>query len=217
MAPLIGFSAALLLLLVMRMLLRNPQLYSAPNRDAPPPRGIRALLIFTCTAVSFSHGSNDGQKGMGLIMLILIGCAPTAYALNRTLPASETPAFVQSANAATAAFDARGGPDLTSDQARGVLTAALQQRQANSPAVYGALETLSRDLSGRVAGYGSLGAVPAEATHNVRNDMYLVLDASRIALKAPARRRPVQRRRAFPRSNPIRPSSRRARGSSRCG
>ena len=60
--------------------------------DTPPPRGIRALLIFTCTAVSFAHGGNDGQKGMGLIMLILIGCAPTAYALNRTLPESAMPA-----------------------------------------------------------------------------------------------------------------------------
>ena len=46
------------------------------------------ILIFTCTGVSFAHGGNDGQKGMGLIMLILIGAAPTAYALNRTMPDS---------------------------------------------------------------------------------------------------------------------------------
>ena len=74
----------------------RPKLYEAPEGQAPPPRGIRALLIGTCTAVSFAHGSNDGQKGMGLIMLILIGCAPTAYALNRTMPESAMPAFVQS-------------------------------------------------------------------------------------------------------------------------
>ena len=94
MAPLIGFGAAFLLLLVMKFVLKNPKLYKEPEGTAPPPKGIRALLIFTCTAVSFAHGGNDGQKGMGLIMLILIGCAPTAYALNRTMPESQTPAFV---------------------------------------------------------------------------------------------------------------------------
>ena len=186
MAPLIGFFAALLLLFVMRMLVRKPELYCAPEGDKAPPRGIRALLIFTCTAVSFSHGSNDGQKGMGLIMLILIGCAPTAYALNRTLPASATPAFVQTANIAATTFDARsGGIDLPADQARGVLTNALQQRKAETPQVFAALESLSRDLTARVASYGSLSKVPAEATSNVRNDMYLVLDSTKLATKKP--------------------------------
>ena len=97
-SPLMGFVGAFLLLAVMRRVIRNPKLYREPDADAPPPRGIRALLIFTCTAVSFFHGSNDGQKGMGLIMLILIGCAPTAYALNRTLPASSMPSFVATAD-----------------------------------------------------------------------------------------------------------------------
>jgi PiT family inorganic phosphate transporter len=122
---------------------------------------------------------------MGLIMLILIGCAPTAYALNRTLPASATPAYVATANAATAAFDAKGGPDMTTGQARTVLTTALQQRKAESPEVFGALGSLSRDLTARVSGYGSLGAVPAAATSNVRNDMYLVLDSAKLATKKP--------------------------------
>lgn len=184
MAPLLGFGAALLLMFVLRMVARNPKLYSTPDADAPPPKGIRALLIFTCTAVSFSHGSNDGQKGMGLIMLILIGCAPTAYALNRTLPASSTPAFVQTANRATAAFDARsGGIVLNPAEARATLTQALQQRKAEGPKVFAALETVSKNLTDRVASYGSLSAVPAEATYNVRNDMYLVLDTTKLATK----------------------------------
>jgi PiT family inorganic phosphate transporter len=176
MAPLIGFFAAVLLFFVLKMLVRN----------TPPPKGIRALLILTCTAVSFSHGSNDGQKGMGLIMLILIGCAPTAYALNRTAPASETPAFVQSANAATAVFDARSGTiEIPADKARAALTTALQNRKIEAPQTYAALESLSRDLTARVQGYGSLSAVPAEATSNVRNDMYLVLDSLRLVAKKP--------------------------------
>ena len=70
----------------MKVLIRNKTLYEEPKSDAPPPWWIRGLLILTCTGVSFAHGGNDGQKGMGLIMLILIGAAPTAYALNRTMP-----------------------------------------------------------------------------------------------------------------------------------
>ena len=82
-SPLFGFILSAALLLVMKALIRKPELYTAPTTAAPPPLWIRGLLILTCTLVSFFHGSNDGQKGMGLIMLILIGVAPTAYALNR--------------------------------------------------------------------------------------------------------------------------------------
>ena len=76
---------ALLLLLLMKALIKDKQLYEAPEGTEPPPFWIRALLILTCTGVSFAHGSNDGQKGMGLIMLILIGTVPTAYALNHAV------------------------------------------------------------------------------------------------------------------------------------
>ena len=187
MAPLIGFGAAFLLLLAMRVVARNRDtLFQAPEGNAPPPRGIRALLIFTCTAVSFSHGSNDGQKGMGLIMLILIGCAPTAYALNRTLPASETPAFVASANAAEQALIRNGASPVPLAQARPILVEALEARNPATPQAYGAIVAVSRDLSQQVASYGSLSRVPAEATPNVRNDMYLVLDATRMIAKKPA-------------------------------
>ncbi|MEN2787592.1 inorganic phosphate transporter [Sphingomonas qilianensis] len=185
MAPLIGFFAAMILLFAMRLLIRKPALYAPPAEGAPPPKGIRALLIFTCTAVSFAHGGNDGQKGMGLIMLILIGCAPTAYALNRTLPSSATPAFVAAANGASATFDAKsGGQNIPLAAARGVLTDALQAKQVDSPQVYGAVETVSRDLAARVGGYGALSNVPAEATRNVRNDMYLLLDTTKLITKA---------------------------------
>ena len=85
-SPLFGFCAAALLFLTLKVLVKNPELYAEPKGNQPPPTWIRGLLIATCTGVSFAHGSNDGQKGMGLIMLILIGCAPTAYALNRAIP-----------------------------------------------------------------------------------------------------------------------------------
>ncbi|WP_022686485.1 inorganic phosphate transporter [Sphingomonas phyllosphaerae] len=185
MAPLIGFGAAALLLVVLRMVARNPELMTPPEGDAPPPRGIRALLIFTCTAVSFSHGSNDGQKGMGLIMLILIGCAPTAYALNRTLPASETPAFVRSAAGAGAVLKNHGAVPVATAQARALLRHSLASRKVMNDTTYGAVIAVSDDLAERVSGYGSLGKVPASAAPNIRNDMYLVMDATRMIAKSP--------------------------------
>lgn len=72
-SPIVGFVCAFLLLSVMKAVIKNPKLYQAPEGAEPPPFWIRALLVLTCTGVSFAHGSNDGQKGMGLIMLILVG------------------------------------------------------------------------------------------------------------------------------------------------
>ena len=92
-SPLFGFVAAALLFLALKFVVRNPALYQAPKGNQPPPWWIRGTLIATCTGVSFAHGSNDGQKGMGLIMLILIGTVPTAYALNRAMPASQMEEF----------------------------------------------------------------------------------------------------------------------------
>ncbi len=83
-SPLIGFVSAALLLLAAKRLIRDPQLYVPPPADESikPPGWIRAILVLTCGGVSLAHGSNDGQKGMGLIMLILIGLVPATYALN---------------------------------------------------------------------------------------------------------------------------------------
>src|ERR1700754_574818 len=94
-SPLFGFALAAIPLLILKsVLLRiTPPLFGEPKGDEAPPWWIRGILILTCTLASFFHGSNDGQKGMGLIMLILIGTVPTAYALNRALPESQIAAF----------------------------------------------------------------------------------------------------------------------------
>ena len=106
-SPIVGFLCSAILLLVMKALVRNPTLYEAPKRAGAPPWWIRGLLIFTCTGVSFAHGSNDGQKGMGLIMLILIGTVPTAYALNRALPDNRVATFHEASLAASNVIDAK--------------------------------------------------------------------------------------------------------------
>src|SRR5579862_6226396 len=93
-SPLVGFTVAALRLIVCKAIIPNKQLYTAPKGTEPPPFWIRALLVLTCTGVSFAHGSNDGQKGMGLIMLILIGTVPTAYAVNHAVTTAQTQDFV---------------------------------------------------------------------------------------------------------------------------
>jgi PiT family inorganic phosphate transporter len=96
-SPLIGFGLAAGLLVLTRRLVPAEELYQPPQGDKPPPWWIRALLIGTCTGVSFAHGSNDGQKGMGLIMLVLIGIVPAAYALDMASDSHEITQMVEAA------------------------------------------------------------------------------------------------------------------------
>src|SRR5262249_472840 len=136
---------------------------------------------------SFAHGGNDGQKGMGLIMLILIGAAPTAYALNRTMQDSAMPAFEQSATGAETVFAAHaGGTQMAAPQARHMVRAALRQRDAARPEVYSALAAMSGDIRAQVQRYGAISHVPAAATPNLRNDMYMVSDAIGLIKKSSA-------------------------------
>ena len=72
-SPLLGFTLAAAGLALCRLLVPDPELYQPPHDDKPPPRWIRAILILTCGGVSYAHGSNDGQKGMGLVLLVLPG------------------------------------------------------------------------------------------------------------------------------------------------
>ncbi len=179
-SPLVGFFAALLLFLAVKAVVRIPALYKEPVGNTPPPFFIRLLLILTCTGVSFFHGSNDGQKGMGLIMLILIGIVPTAYALNRAVPASYEAQFHASSVAANAVFTAHAAPNtgapLAIDAARAEVTTYIAEHKF-TPATLGALSVLSSDIDHQVASYGSLAKVPAEVTGNIRNEMYLTSSA----------------------------------------
>lgn len=85
-SPLIGFGLAYLLLLLMKRTIPDHRLYFPPKEGDRPPRWVRWVLLGTCGGVSFAHGSNDGQKGMGLILLVLIGFLPAHYALNTNHP-----------------------------------------------------------------------------------------------------------------------------------
>ena len=114
-SPVIGFSIAALLLLLSKRLIRDPQLYRPPVGTKPPPAGIRSLLIFTCTGVSFAHGSNDGQKGVGLVMLILMGIVPVGFAIN--LEAAK-PELQRAEQAVVTIHEALAGAELKTDDAK---------------------------------------------------------------------------------------------------
>jgi len=179
-SPVVGFAGAALLLLLMKAVVRSKHLYEAPDGNSKPPVWIRGLLILTCTGVSFAHGSNDGQKGMGLIMLILIGAAPTAYALNHALDDKSTPAFMQATQRVEGVFTARAqGETIPVDQARGKITKVLQDQSFDKPQVYAAMSSLAHDMAAQVQNYGAIKQVPAAQVQNVRNDMFLASEAVR--------------------------------------
>ena len=158
-------------------------LFRAPEGTTPPPWPIRALLILTCSGVSYFHGSNDGQKGMGLIMLILIGTVPTAYALNHAVPAKGVQDFVTASQAADQVINkhVEAGAILGAD-ARDEVTHFIASKTLQ-PDTMIALRELVNDLSYEVALYKEYKAVPSSQQTNVRNDMYVVSEAIRLMLK----------------------------------
>lgn len=101
-APIVGFLGAVVLLLLAKRLIPNPTLYTDPPKDQAPPGWIRYILILTCSGVSFSHGSNDGQKGMGLILLILVGLLPGWYCLNLQADRAQVAAAAEAVSSARA-------------------------------------------------------------------------------------------------------------------
>jgi len=182
-SPIIGFVCAFLLLLAMKALIHAKALYEAPKGDQPPPFWIRGLLVLTCTGVSFAHGSNDGQKGMGLIMLILIGTVPTAYALNRAMPEDQVVQFHAVAQATEQSLGAyANGGTAPADFREGV--AAYVRSHDLKPETVPSLMKLVEQTGNQVAQYGSLSRVPIDAVDNVRNDMYLTSEAIRLMQKA---------------------------------
>jgi PiT family inorganic phosphate transporter len=177
-SPLVGFGFAALLLLALRAFVKNRALYKEPKGTTPPPWWIRGLLIVTCTGVSFAHGSNDGQKGMGLIMLILVGTLPMAYALNRTMPADQALQFAAVAQVTQQAL-VKAAPQPAPADPRHVLSEYVGSKQA-TPQLVPALAALTGSIGAEVKSYGSLSKVPAEAVGNVRNDMYLTSETIRL-------------------------------------
>jgi PiT family inorganic phosphate transporter len=183
-SPLVGFTAAALLFLLSKATIKYPALYEAPKDNTPPPWPIRALLVLTCTGVSFFHGSNDGQKGMGLIMLILIGTVPTAYALNHAVTGHDIQDFIAASEQAGHILDRHvDKTGVLGADARAEVTDYIRTKQLQPDTVL-ALRELVEDLNHEVALYKEFKQVPSKDQANVRNDMYVASEAIRLMQKS---------------------------------
>ena len=174
-SPLIGFICSALLVWILKAVVKKRELYEAPKGTTPPPWWIRGLLILTCTGVSYYHGSNDGQKGLGLIMLILVGTVPISYALNRAMPDSEMVRFTAVAQVTQQSLHDTV-PGAASADPRKTLSDFLRTKQYTSEVVP-ALAAVTESIGQQVKERGNFKQMPAATVANVRNDMYLASEA----------------------------------------
>ncbi len=182
-SPIFGFILAACLLLVMKAVIKDKRLYEAPKGTEPPPFWIRGLLILTCTGVSFFHGSNDGQKGMGLIMLILIGTVPTTYALNHAVTPRQTQDFIAVSQQASDTVGKYVEASAVVGDPREDVTEYIRTKEFKRGTML-ALRVMINGIGTEMAQFKQLSAVPREHVRNFRNDMYLVSEALRLMQKS---------------------------------
>ncbi len=174
-SPLIGFGCAALLLLLCKALIKNPALYEAPTKDTPPPLWIRAILIFTCTGVSFAHGSNDGQKGMGLVMLILIGVIPASFALNEGATPKDMESLLKNSAQVSSFLEGRYEKfSMTDKEARLELSNYLKPNVSPNKSTAAAVLQLNRDVTMQLSNKKTLSDVPRNERTELRSDLYLI-------------------------------------------
>jgi PiT family inorganic phosphate transporter len=182
-SPIVGFGGAAVLLLIFKFFVRDPALYESPRGQEPPPFWIRCLLILTCTGVSFGHGSNDGQKGMGLIMLILIGTVPTAYALNHAIGHEKVLDFAAVSQQTVSVLDKYVPPaTVPTGDPRTDLTTYIRTKQC-TPNTMLAVRQMVQTIENEVVPSGALANVPDNQQHNIRNNMYVVSETLRLMAK----------------------------------
>ena len=169
-SPIVGFCCAGGLLLLSQLVFRRPELFQPPKDDNPPPFLVRALLILTCTGVSFAHGSNDGQKGMGLIMLILIGILPGAYALNTSAGFSQFERASELARSFQPVLQRHAGSTASGD-ANAEISKFLQGSGKPSNQTFAALAVMNDQVANEL-----LVTNPAER-RLIRTDIYMVAKA----------------------------------------
>jgi PiT family inorganic phosphate transporter len=182
-SPLIGFVMAALLLLLFKVVIKDKRLYSAPVGTEPPPFWIRTLLVGTCTGVSYFHGSNDGQKGMGLIMLILVGTVPTAYALNHAVTPAQTADFLAVSAETEQVVTKYVNPNALVGNSRDQLSDYIRTKDFKDDTML-ALRQSINDIGNQVKSYGLLKNVPVDKMGNLRNDMYVVSETLRLVQKS---------------------------------
>jgi PiT family inorganic phosphate transporter len=176
-SPLIGFTLAAVLLVAAKALVKRAELYRAPEPGQPPPLWIRGLLILTCTGVSFAHGSNDGQKGIGLIMLILIGIVPASFAVDLSAPPEALHQIVAATSTVGSILDTTGKTQLAYAGDPGDALSGYLRTGKPDDATFSAVAAANQDIRTRLTGIDSLGTLDADGRRALRSDFYLVSES----------------------------------------
>ncbi len=177
-SPVVGFVCAFGLLLAMKHFIKREDLYRDPRPGHPPPTWIRGILILTCTGVSFAHGSNDGQKGMGLILLILIGILPGTYALDlaATQPSLERIVVTAQPASRILAGYAANAPVATRAPADEI-SAFLKTKQPPDSRVFLALSQVTAGIAATLNGKRAVTDLDQPARSLLRSNIYLVTES----------------------------------------
>jgi len=173
--PIVGFIGAGLLLLLLKFLVRRPELYRPADEKKAPPLWIRALLILTCTGVSFAHGSNDGQKGMGLLTLILVGILPGVFALNLNTNSGSIAQLAAMSRSVNPAIKQHAhGISLQGQNASNELSNFLKTTGKASDQTFAGLATINHNLADTLSNKANFRDFSIKERLSIRGDMYLV-------------------------------------------
>jgi PiT family inorganic phosphate transporter len=172
-SPIVGFCGAALLLLLAKALLRRPELYQPADQRKNPPLWVRGLLILTCTGVSFAHGSNDGQKGMGLLTLILAAILPGVFALN--MHSTDVAQVAATSRSLVPVLEHHTSGTFLNDQdANNELINFLKPEGKASHKTFNALATKNNEIANSLSGKASFQNFSNSDRRSLRNNMYLV-------------------------------------------
>ncbi|HUB66727.1 MAG TPA: inorganic phosphate transporter [Candidatus Methylacidiphilales bacterium] len=184
-SPIVGFIGSAILLLICKALIQREDFFRAPEKETPPPLWIRGILVFTCTFVSFKHGSNDGQKGMGLIMLIMVGLLPGAFAVNM----ASTHESLQKTSSelrqmATALQPQTQGVVMSADDSDKELSYLVLRKGKLDNKVVPALVAKAQAVSGKLDGLQTFSDLPQNDRRGVRTDLFLISETIGKLVKA---------------------------------
>lgn len=179
-SPLIGFGGAVILFLIAKTLIKQEELYTNPEEKVPS-LWVRAILILTCSGVSFAHGSNDGQKGMGLMMLILVAILPSLFALNMNISSQAIAQLVDSSNSIIPILSSQFPSSSTSNKSftnsRAELRQFLQPQGHANENIWRSLVLESQVIRDKLALNKNLLDVVESDRRQIRDDIYLVASA----------------------------------------
>ena len=173
-SPIIGFVCAGALLLLLKWFVKQPDLFKSPEGEKPPPPWVRGLLVLTCTGVSFAHGSNDGQKGQGLLMLILIGVLPGMYALQMESSQQTIQSMVTHSQQVSDSLAKKSpGVAVPEHDAETELSAYIKSDGKFGDKTFPSVAQVTHAVAEKLNAKASFKDIPVNERSDVRTDLYL--------------------------------------------